>query len=52
MRVIFHDLNDSHKYAVEIYETQGVYLTPHRASACQGSVIVIAPLLFLGIRIK
>ena len=47
MRVIFHDLNDSHKYVVYIYETHRVYLTPHRASACQGSVIVIAPLLFL-----
>ena len=38
-------LYDSHKYVV--YETQRVYLTIHRASACQGSVIVIAPLLFL-----
>ena len=34
-------------HVVYIYETQRVYLTPRRASACQGSVIVIAPLLFL-----
>jgi len=34
-------------HVVYIYETQRVYLTPRRASACQGSVIVITLLLFL-----
>ena len=50
MRVLFYDndiLNDSHKYVVFIYDTQRVLLTPRRASACQGSVLISAPLLVL-----
>ena len=50
MRVLFYDndiLNDSHKYVVLIYDTQRILLTPPRASACRGSVLIIAPLLVL-----